>query len=145
LWIGHAEAGQHAVRTANELTAILNRFERLRGCHLRAKRQASLQWQSFSKPFHDRVADQLEVDVAHFMVVHGSTPDKFCDHFSAMMTFPSAIVIFSSGPSQRLLANSEPSTTMAEFSWRLSQAPVLLPRGHHKVTVQIVVQSSTLV
>jgi hypothetical protein len=45
LWIGHAEAGQHAVRTANELTAILNRFERLRGCHLRAKRQASLQWQ----------------------------------------------------------------------------------------------------
>jgi hypothetical protein len=39
LRIGHAEACQNAIRAANELTAILNHFERLRARRSRAKHQ----------------------------------------------------------------------------------------------------------
>src|SRR5262249_16232445 len=70
LRVGHTKASQHAIRAANELTAVLNRFERLRACRLRAKRQYECNGKSLSQTFHDRVTDRLQVNFA-WLFAHG--------------------------------------------------------------------------
>ena len=57
LRIGHAEAGQCAVRAADELAAILHRLERLRGRSLRAESENQCEGECRSYTFHDMTHD----------------------------------------------------------------------------------------